>query len=201
MEFITDIIMSQPGKSLQEIAEEAKKAPKVRSLDEILAAQKAPVVKTASAEQATASEAAETPAAEKPAEEQEPVVEEIKEEPKVEAQGKGKTLKLAKSIDFRTWKSPSDVILAWDQHGSVEKCAKNVAKLTNDPKLYCGLLQVASEEAHKVVKLAAQKQQTTKKASKFMRIAELPKKEKSRLAKYFLSLYPPEFVDALLGEY
>jgi hypothetical protein len=121
-----------------------------------------------------------------------------------------KTMKVAKKLDFRGWKA-EEVVAAWGQHGSMDKCIANVTAAKNDkgdaactdPKLYCGLLQVASTEAGKMVKAASTEAPKTEqpKPSVFKKIAKLSDKEKSFLSKYYSKLYGSEYVAALLENY
>jgi hypothetical protein len=122
----------------------------------------------------------------------------IQESRPLAAETKGKELKVAKSIDFRDW-AAEDVVKAWGQHGSIEKCAKNVANLSNDPVTYCSLLKVASQEAAKVIKTAtAQKVQKT---AKFEKLSKLTDEKKAWLRSFWSKLYPASYVDAMLEDY
>lgn len=134
-----------------------------------------------------------------------------------------KTLKVAKKADFRGWNA-EDVIKAWGNYGSVEKCVAATSKLTSDPKLYCGLLQVASSEAVKHIKTAAktaakdcdctgkcpescdcvchEKEESYSSADRrFRKVAKLTGKDLGMLRKYFGELYGEAYVTALLDEY
>lgn len=213
--------------SLEEAAKRSGSAQKVRSLDELLSDLKPKVaspegqVKTASA----APIAAEVVAPEaKTIEAKKELPDFIKE--KIEEKKKDKdeddvevvevdekkekdacmskpanvTLKVAKKLDFRSW-TAEDVVKAWEQHGTPQKCIENVAGKVSDPKTYCGLLQVAGSEAMKVVKASAAKQQKTASASTFVKISKLSDKDKSMLAKYYTRIYGKDYVDALLEDY
>lgn len=114
-----------------------------------------------------------------------------------------KTLKMAKSLDFRQW-AAEDVVTAWGQHGSFEKCVANVDGLVNEPKTYCKLLQVASGKADAIVKTAAKKAAATKKASPkgvFKKLAKLSDDELSFLREYWRNLYGDEYVDSMTKDY
>lgn len=132
--------------------------------------------------------------------------EEGKKEDK-EASG-NKTLKVAKKIDFRNWEA-EDVVKAWNQHGSVEACMKNVEKSTDNPKIYCGLLQVASKVAQETLEKHAKKDAASKTAGKKTQqksgtwkvLAKLTDKEHSMLDKYWRKLYGDYYVDAMLSDY
>jgi hypothetical protein len=130
-----------------------------------------------------------------------------------------KTLKVARKADFRGWNA-EDVVKAWGNYGSVEKCVAATDKLTSDPKVYCGLLQVASSEAMKLIKSAAkcdcgddcadgckcvchEKEETACASTerRFRKIAKLTGKDLGLLRKYFGNLYGESYVTALLDEY
>lgn len=117
-----------------------------------------------------------------------------------------KTLKIAKKLDFRPWSS-NEIVAAWGQHGSMDKCVVNVQGKTSDPLTYCGLLQIASTEASKMIKaasVAAPKTQASVAAPKppqFKKIAKMTEKEKSFLSEYYSKLYGQEYVSALLEKY
>jgi hypothetical protein len=108
--------------------------------------------------------------------------------------------KWAKSLDFRQWEA-ADVVGAWGQHGSTEKCASNVKGKVSDPKVYCELLKTAAGQADKMIKAAAAKSKSEKKAGVFKKIAKMTDDEKSWLADYYGELYGKEYVDALLADY
>lgn len=124
----------------------------------------------------------------------------------------GKTLKIAKSCDFRSW-TAEDVVKAWDQHGSVEKCAKNVKDDVSNPKMYCGLLQVASQVAKETIEKRANAKQGSPKVAKkpekskvaqkgvWKKLAKLTEKEKKMLGGYYRKLYGDKYVDSLLRDY
>jgi hypothetical protein len=125
------------------------------------------------------------------------------------AGAKGKSIKVAKSLDLRAW-SREDVIKAWSQHGGFDKCVANVSGKTSDPKAYCGLLQVASAESERLIKeAAAEKAKQTKAASAepkqqrvaFKKLAKLTDKERGALSKYWAKLYGQDYVDAMLEDY
>lgn len=119
-------------------------------------------------------------------------------------------LKIAKRIDFRSWKA-EDVVKAWEQHGSFDACVKNVSKLASDAKIYCGLLQTASGMAKETLEKTADKKEKTetKKASLenkskkgvWKKLAKLTDKERGMLEQYFRKLYGDGYVDALLADY
>lgn len=110
-----------------------------------------------------------------------------------------KVLKLASSINFTEWKDASQVVAAWEGHGSYQKCCDNVAGKTNDPKLYCGLLQVAAKEAKSLVKSAA----TTKVSEvepKMISLAKLTKEQKQIIREVWEKVLPKEYVDQMLAD-
>lgn len=118
-------------------------------------------------------------------------------------------MKIAKRIDFRNWEA-EDVVKAWGQHGSIKACEKNVSSLTDNPRLYCGLLQTASGMAkNKLEKLAAakkgkeKKQASAEKPAKaiWKKLAKLTEKERAMLDKYWRKLYGDYYVDAMLSDY
>lgn len=218
MRLITSKIITKPI-SLEEALK--KEVPKVRTLDEILASVKQ--MKTAAVTPAVVVTAA------------------VKEEPKVEAKVETKaeakvetkvevktagfeqkaatkpTLKIASSLDFRSWEA-QEVADAWKQHGTVEACVKNTTSGTSNPKLYCTLLQEASVVADKVIKAAAAKK-TEKTAAKaeakpaieakptkiagpqWKKIAKLSPTEKQFVVDFFSKLYGKDYVDALVTDY
>lgn len=228
MNFFTNRIVTKPI-SLEEAVKKGKSTPKVRSLDEILSSSKTASaeaqVKTASA-QASAAPSAEVaapapaPAAPAPAPEikaaaapEAKVVEaakvevkdeievvEVEQKPAVVAKPSNVTLKVAKKLDFRGW-SAEDVVKAWGQHGDMQKCMANVAGSVSDAKTYCGLLQVASAEAMKVVKASAAKQEKKASSSAWVKISKLADKDRAMLAKYYTRIYGKDYVDALLEDY
>lgn len=111
------------------------------------------------------------------------------------------SFKMARKLDFRAWPA-EDVVKAWGQHGTMDKCMANVGSMASDAKLYCGLLQVASQEAGKVIKAAAAKAAPqTKTAGTFKKVAAMTEKEKSFLKEYYTKLYGQAYVDALLENY
>ena len=114
------------------------------------------------------------------------------------AESKSVKLTVASKIDFINggWKR-EDVVKAWKQHGTMEKCMANVKGQTSDPKMYCGLLQVASKKVESAVKTASKKAQP----AVFKKIAKLTPEEKSFLKGYFRQLYGEGYVDALLSDY
>ena len=116
----------------------------------------------------------------------------------IAAETKGKEIKVAKSIDFRDW-AAEDVVKAWGQHGSLEKCAQNVAKLSSDPVTYCSLLKVASQEATKVIKTATAAK--VQKTAKFEKLSKLTDEKKAWLRSFWSKLYPAPYVDAMLEDY
>ena len=132
--------------------------------------------------------------------------EEKKEEKACVSKGK-KTLKVAKQIDFRNWEA-QDVVKAWEQHGSLENCVKNVGSDTSDPKTYCGLLQVASQVAGEILIKKAKANKPAKKASSekpqkgaWKKLAKLTEKERTMLEQYWRKLYGDKYVDSLLTDY
>lgn len=233
MNFFNNRIVMKPGVSIEAAVAAAKPAPQVRSLDDILADidAKNKGLKTASTEATVKTAASEAPKAEAaaniepapapvsaPVQKTASVQVEVKtaaaEAPKAEA-AKVETpapkptklaLKIAKSLDFRQWEA-QDVVKAWGQHGSYEKCCANVNGKVSDAKAYCGLLQVASQEAGRVIK-TAKLQAEQKVAAKeevaegrFKKLAKLTDKERSWLAKYWGQLYGDEYVKAMLEDY
>lgn len=107
------------------------------------------------------------------------------------------SLKIARKLDFRNdWKA-EDLVKAWNGHGSMEKCMENVKDQTSDPRRYCGLLQVASLKAEKVLKTAS----TKKEPAVFKKIAKLTAEEKSFLKSYYRQLYGEGYVESLLADY
>jgi hypothetical protein len=112
-------------------------------------------------------------------------------------------LKVAKKADFRPW-SPEDIVKAWGNHGSQEKCVAASKGLTNDPKAYCYLLQTASEEATNLLKTASKANKTEKVAAPkgmFKKLASLPEKDSRRLYDYWKGLYGDEYAKAMLEDY
>ena len=214
--------------SFEEAAKNAANAPKARSLDELISAfqaqnQTQPQVKTASSEkeikEAAKIEAPVVPApvvASKEEKEEDIVVEEFKEkepgqpfyEKKDEKDEKDEKkaatkvqLKVAKKLDFTQWKA-EDVVKAWGQHGSVEACMKNVKDNVSDAKIYCGLLQVANNEAATLMKTAsaANKKQASK-GGQFIKISKLDESTKSWLKEYYTKIYGEDYVNSLLEDY
>jgi hypothetical protein len=118
-----------------------------------------------------------------------------------------KTLKVAKQIDFRNWEA-QDVVKAWEQHGSLANCVKNVGSDTSDPKTYCGLLQVASQVAGDILVKKAKAKKPAKKAATekptkgaWKKLAKLTEKERTMLEQYWRKLYGDKYVDSLLTDY
>jgi hypothetical protein len=109
-----------------------------------------------------------------------------------------KSFKVAKKLDFRGW-TAQDTVKAWEQHGTMDKCCDNVKGQTNNPKMYCALLQVASKEAGEIVKTASA--QAAPKQPVWKKVAKLTEKEKSFLREYYSKLYGQEYVSALLENY
>lgn len=112
-------------------------------------------------------------------------------------------LKVAKKADFRPW-NPEEIVKAWSNHGSQEKCVAASKGLTNDPKAYCYLLQTASEEATKLLKTASKANKTEKVAAPkgmFKKLASLPEKDSRRLYDYWKGLYGEEYAKAMLEDY
>jgi len=118
--------------------------------------------------------------------------------PEVKAAESTVKLTIASKINFtKDWKH-EDVVKAWKQHGSMEKCMANVKGQTNNPKMYCGLLQVASKKIEaQLKKTAAKKPQP----AVFKKIAKLTPEEKAFLKGYFRQLYGEGYVDSLLADY
>jgi len=218
MKFYSDRIRTTPI-SLEEAAARAKDAKSVSSLDEILAkidnqkqvktaAAEAPVVKTAEAAPAPKVEEkkAEEPKKDEKGEKKEDKKDEPeKEEMKKEESAKPVSLKVAKSLDFRGWEA-EDIVKAWAQHGNLEKCCSNVKGKVNDEKTYCGLLQVASNEAGKIIKQAAAEKQEkvaskVEKTARFKKLAKLTEEERAALAEYWGKLYGDAYVKAMLEDY
>jgi len=107
-------------------------------------------------------------------------------------------LTVASKLDFRNGWKPEDVVKAWKQHGTMEKCMASTKGQASDPKMYCGLLQVASK------KLEAQLKKTASKKPQpavWKKLAKLTPEEKSFLKGYFRQLYGEGYVDALLTDY
>ena len=122
-----------------------------------------------------------------------------KDEKKEEkASASPRTIKMAKSLDFRGWEA-EDVVKAWGQHGSHEKCVANVKKLVNEPATYCKLLHVASNKAASIVKTAAVKKASPK--GVFKKLAKLSDEETSFLKKYWTELYGSEYVESMMKDY
>lgn len=114
-----------------------------------------------------------------------------------------KSIKIAKQLDFRSWEA-QDVVQAWGQHGSMEKCVENVKGHTTDAKVYCKLLQVSSQLAKKSLTKTAKKQKNQpKKANKgtWLKVSKLTGKQRSMLESYYRKLYGDMYVDALLRDY
>lgn len=223
MKFITSRIHTGMAVSLEEAAKKAPQGQNVKSLDEILEdLKKGPaseqVVKTASTEKAmTKTASTESVVAKKEDDKEEDEVEVVEVEEKDEKKekkedekdakcaSKNSTLKIAKKLDFRGWSAES-IIKAWDDHKDVKGCIASVKGQVNAPEVYCGLLQVASEEANKIVKTAkAQKKETiakTEASSKgFEKLAKMSKEQIQLLKEYFTPLYGEKYTDSLLGDY
>jgi hypothetical protein len=109
-----------------------------------------------------------------------------------------RTIKMSKSLDFRGWEA-EDVVKAWGQHGSHEKCVANVKKLVNEPATYCKLLHVASNKAASIVKTAAVKKASPK--GVFKKLAKLSDEETAFLKKYWTELYGSEYVESMMKDY
>lgn len=124
--------------------------------------------------------------------------EEKKDKKEEKASASPRTIKMAKSLDFRGWEA-EDVVKAWGQHGSHEKCVANVKKLVNEPATYCKLLQVASNKAASIVKTAAVKKASPK--GVFKKLAKLSDEETSFLKKYWTELYGAEYVESMMKDY
>ena len=117
---------------------------------------------------------------------------------------------MAKSLDFRGWEA-QDVVTAWDQHGSFEKCVANVGSLVNEPKKYCKLLQVASAKAASIVKTAKAKESKVEKKAEapkqaspkgvFKKLAKLDGEELAWLRNYWKELYGDAYVESMLKDY
>ena len=212
MKFITSRIHTGTTVSLQDAAKKAQQG-QVKSIDEILADLKQ--VKTASTEQPMTKVAStEQPVvvvAKKKEEEEEVEVVEVegKKVPKCKdckhkpckCASKKSTLKVAKKLDFRGW-SAEDIVKAWASHEDVKGCIANVQNKVNAPAVYCGLLQVASEEASKIIKAAQVKEQKQVVASNgFEKLAKMSKDQIQLLREYFTPLYGEKYVDSLLGDY
>jgi hypothetical protein len=209
MKFYSNKI-STKSVSLEEAVKKAKEQPKVRSLDEIIADIKAKQVAAAQAPQLAKTAAAqadkiEKTAAKEPISVKIAVSEELKEAAKPakakkpeakQAAVKNKfVMKLAKELDFRAWEA-QQVVEAWKQHASVEKCIANVGGKASDPQAYCKLLQTASVMAEKVVKAAS-----VKKPAEFKKFAKMTPDEEAFLRKYYTKYYGKDYVDSLLGDY
>lgn len=214
MRLITSRIMTK-SVSLEDALKVAP--PKIRSLDEILATVKQ--TKTAAAEAAVVTAAVkEEPKVEVKAEPKVEVVAkaetkvevktaEFKEEPKAEvktAQPKKPTLKMASSLDFRNWEA-KEVVSAWGQHGTVTACMKNTADSTNNPKLYCELLQVAAsvatEKIQKTAKTETPKTEKVASGPSWKKFAKLAPKEKQLVVDFFSKLYGKDYVEAMVTDY
>jgi hypothetical protein len=108
---------------------------------------------------------------------------------------------MAKKIDFRDWSAES-IVKAWADCKDVKGCVAKVQGRVSDPNLYCGLLQIASVEAGKMVKAAKTEKSEVKVAAKgFEKLAKLSKEQLSLLRDYFTPLYGEKYVDSLLGDY
>ena len=117
------------------------------------------------------------------------------------ASSEKKTLKMASSLDFRKW-AGEDVVRAWGQHGSHEKCVANVKDLVNEPVLYCKLLQVASGTAASIIKTAnAKKAEKTSPKGVFKKLAKLSDEEAAFLKGYWRDLYGDAYVESMMKDY
>lgn len=200
--------------SLEEAAKKAQSQGQVRSLDEMLSdlkkAQAEPIVKTASVQEPVVKTA-------KKEEKEDDVevveVEEKKEKKEKKAEEKAKcastkpVLKVASKLDFREWEAEA-IVKAWQSHKDIKGCIANVQGQVNSPKVYCGLLQVASQEATKMIKAAKVQQQKKVEAKKeeassvgFMKLAKMSKEQIQLLREYFEPLYGKKYTDSLLGDY
>jgi hypothetical protein len=213
VKFITSRIHTGTTVSLQDAAKKAQQG-QVKSIDEILADLKQ--VKTVSTEQPMTKVAStEQPVvvAKKEKKEEEEEVEVVEVEGKKPAKykdckhkpckcaSKKSTLKVAKKLDFRGW-SAEGIVKAWASHEDVKGCIANVQNKVNAPEVYCGLLQVASEEASKMIKAAKVKEQKQVVASNgFEKLAKMSKDQIQLLREYFTPLYGEKYVDSLLGDY
>jgi hypothetical protein len=211
--------------SLQEAIDKSKAKPPVRSIDQMLADfdsknKEAAQVKTAAkieepklapiTVEVTAVKTDDmTKAAEMVSKGEATTLEEAKtklEAPPKQAKKEAMVLKIAKSLDFRKFE-PEEVVKAWGQHGTMDKCVANVKGKTNDPKTYCSLLALANKQSLERVKTSVKTEPkvTASKAEAmkpfFKKIAKLTAEEKSFLSKYFAKIYGQPFVDALLTNY
>lgn len=203
--------------SLEEAGKKAQEATKVRSLDELLTdlkkAQLEPVVKTASVGGSTVKTAEKEEKEEKDEDEVEVV--EVKGEPKKEKKKKKEeddeedkrastkpVLKVAKKLDFRHWEA-ENIVKAWNGYKDIKGCIVSVQGYVNSPKVYCGLLQVASQEASKMIKSAKKAEPKKKESSSngFMKLAKMNKEQVQLLREYFEPLYGKTYTDSLLGDY
>lgn len=215
MKFFSSKISTQTV-SLKDALENAKNAPKVRSIDEIIASTKAlktaaassPIIKTASVQVKVAKEE----------------VEEVEEDEDKKDEGDGKfnflefikkkkeekkeassnqTVKLAmkSDLDFRGW-TAEKVVGAWGAAGNMANCVASVKGLTNNPSMYCGLLQVAAKTADKVIKSAASaRTEKVATAPAFKKLAKLSEKERSRVYNYWKDQYGEKYAKAMLENY
>ena len=220
--FISSKITMKPV-SLEDAVKKAQAKAEPRDLDTLLSdleAQNNGQTRTASVEEKTTkvAEVAESePVAEtkdvvesevkvevSPEFDKEDVVEEKAASNKKETKKASKELKIASKLDFRDWEAEK-VAGAWDAHGSFDQCVKNVGDNASDAKLYCGLLQVASDKAKQVMeKKASKKAEEQKKASPkgvWKKLAKLTSKEHDLLSDYLKNLYGEEYVKALLSDY
>lgn len=116
-------------------------------------------------------------------------------------------IKIAKQMDFREWEA-EDIVKAWGQHGGdVRTCIKNVTafKGSDNPEVYCGLMQVAANmAAAKLTRTAAAGKagKAAKTASRsFVKISKLDDKSRAMLEKYFTMIYGKDYVESLLADY
>jgi len=210
MKFITDRVnFGTKALSFEELAKKASTP--ARTLEELIAeakAAKTPIVKTASVEQPVKVASVETPAKEPAPEvkaEAKPVTATVKVDAKLaktaEKAVKKATLsmKWAKTIDFRDW-TARQVVDAWEQHGSFDKCVANVAKTASHPEQYCGLLRTAAGMAKKVVTASA-KPKAAAQPVQYVKFAKLSPKQKTLVREYFSQYYPADYVNAMIGDY
>lgn len=113
-------------------------------------------------------------------------------------------LAMKSELDFRKWPAEK-VVGAWKAAGSLEACTASVKGLTNDPKMYCGLLRVAAQTANTVIKTAAAKKQqevkTAAQAPAFKKIAKLTEQERGKLYEYWKGQYGETYAKAMLENY
>jgi hypothetical protein len=134
---------------------------------------------------------------------EDPMAKQDLDQPPLFASKKPMILKVAKKADFRPW-TPEDIVKAWGNYGSQEKCVASTKSLTNDPKAYCYLLQTASEEATNLLKTASKAKAEVKVAAPkgvFKKLASLPEKDKKNLYDYWKTLYGESYAKAMLDDY